>query len=124
MTRPGTFQKGHKLAIGSRGQIHRDLTISLISKLNEPVDKRQPSVTKLQRVVNNLVEHAMNGDPAAIKEIFDRVEGRVSRKPIVQPEKEVAVEFKTIEQVKMFLSERGLDFEKLSPPSILTDQRR
>jgi hypothetical protein len=100
------------------------LTIELISQLDEIFDKRQPSVTKMDRVVNNLVEHAMNGDPAAIKEIFDRVEGRAPQKPTVEPEKEVQVEFKTIEQVKMFLLERGLDFEKLSPPSILTDQRR
>jgi hypothetical protein len=94
MTRPGTFQKGHKFAIGSRGQIHRDLTIELISQLNEPVDKRQPSVTKLQRVVSNLIAQASGvdeydekgnlvkrgtGDLAAIMVIFDRVEGRVPR---------------------------------------------
>jgi hypothetical protein len=79
MTRPGTFQKGHKLAIGSRGQIHRDLTIELISQLNEPSDKRQPSVTKLQRVISNLIANAINGDLVAIKAIFDRVEGRVPR---------------------------------------------
>jgi hypothetical protein len=93
MTRPGTFQKGHKLAIGSHGQIRRDLTISLISKLNEPVDKRTGQ-TKLQRVVSNLIALATGadeydkkgklvkrgtGDLAAIKEIFDRVEGRVPR---------------------------------------------
>ena len=92
MTRPGTFQKGHKFAIGSRGQIHRDLTIELISQLNEPVDKRQPSMTKLQRVVSNLIAQASGvdeydekgnlvkrgtGDLAA--KIFDRVEGRVPR---------------------------------------------
>jgi hypothetical protein len=94
MTRPGTFQKGHKFAIGSRGQIHRDLTIELISQLNEPVDKRQPSMTKLQRVVSNLIAQASGvdeydekgnlvkrgtGDLAAIMVIFDRVEGRVPR---------------------------------------------
>jgi hypothetical protein len=112
-TRPGTFQKGHKLAIGSRGQIRRDLTIELISQLDEIFDKRQPSVTKMDRVVSNLVEHAMRGDPAAIKEIFDRVEGRVSQKPIVEPEKEVAVKFKTIEEIKMYLLERGIDAERL-----------
>jgi hypothetical protein len=112
-TRPGTFQKAHKLAIGSRGQIRRDLTIELISQLDEIFDKRQPSVTKMDRVVSNLVEHAMRGDPAAIKEIFDRVEGRVSQKPIVEPEKEVAVKFKTIEEIKMYLLERGIDAERL-----------
>jgi hypothetical protein len=92
-TRPGTFQKGHKLAIGSRGQIRRDLTVELISQLNEIFDKRTGQ-TNLQRVVSNLVAQASGadeydekgklvkrdtGDLAAIKEIFDRVEGRVPR---------------------------------------------
>jgi hypothetical protein len=93
MTRPGTFQKGHKLSIGSRGQIRRDLTIELISQLNEVVDKRTGQ-TKLQRVVSNLVAQATGvdeydekgnlvkegtGDLAAILAIFDRVEGKVPR---------------------------------------------
>jgi hypothetical protein len=78
MARPGTFQKGHKLGIGSRGQIRRDLTIELISQLNEIFDKGTGQ-TKLQRVVSNLIALAINGDLAAIKEIFDRVEGKVPR---------------------------------------------
>jgi hypothetical protein len=93
MTRPGTFQKGHKLAIGSRGQIRRDLTIELISQLNEIFDKRTGQ-TNLQLVVSNLIALATGadeydkkgnlvkrgtGDLAAIKEIFDRIEGRVPR---------------------------------------------
>jgi hypothetical protein len=97
MTRPGTFQKGNKLASGSRGQFRRDLRISLISKLNEIFDKRTGE-TKLQRVVSNLVAQAAGvdeydkkgklvkrdtGNLAAIKEIFDRVEGRAPQKPPV-----------------------------------------
>jgi hypothetical protein len=80
MTRPGTFQKGHKLSIGSRGQFRRDLRIELVSQLNEVVDKRTGQ-TKLQRLVSNLIAKAIdgNGDLAAIKAIFDRVEGKVPR---------------------------------------------
>jgi hypothetical protein len=65
----------------------------LISQLNEIFDKRTGQ-TNLQRVVSNLVAQASGadeydekgklvkrdtGDLAAIKEIFDRVEGRVPR---------------------------------------------
>jgi hypothetical protein len=93
MTRPGTFQKGNKLSIGSRGQFRRDLRIELVSQLNEVVDKRTGQ-TKLQRLVSNLVAQATGvdeydekgnlvkegtGDLAAIKLIFDRVEGKVPR---------------------------------------------
>ena len=80
MTRPGTFQKGHKLAIGSRGQFPRDLRIELVSQLNEVVDKRTGQ-TKLQRLVSNLIAKAIDGtgDLAAILAIFDRVEGKVPR---------------------------------------------
>jgi hypothetical protein len=146
MTRPGTFQKGHKLAIGSRGQIHGDWTIALISQLNEPVDKRQPSVTKSQRVVSNLIAHATGvdeydeegnlvkrgtGDLAAILAILDRVEGRVpratsssvSQSGSTRQPSSINSENMTIEEIKMFLLERGIDVEKLSSPPILTDQR-
>jgi hypothetical protein len=135
MTRPGTFQKGHNLAIGSRGQIRRDLTIELISQLNEIFDKRTGQ-TNLQRVVSNLVAQAAGadeydekgklvkrgtGDLAVIKEIFDRVEGRAPQNPTVEVEQE-KVEFKTIEEVKTFFLERGIDVERLAPPFKRTDQ--
>src|SRR5271166_1567204 len=93
MTRPGTFQKGNKLASGSHGQFRRDFTIELVSQLNEIHDKRTGQ-TNLQRIVSNLIAQAKGvdkydkkgklvkrdtGNLRAIKEIMDRVEGRVPR---------------------------------------------
>jgi hypothetical protein len=145
MTRPGTFQKGHKLAIGSRGQIRRDLTIELNSQLDEIFDERTGQ-TKSQRVVSNLVEQAAGvdeydeegnlvkrgiGDLAAILAIIDRVEGRVpratsssvSQSGSTRQPSSINSENMTIEEIKMFLLERGIDVEKFSSPPILTDQR-
>jgi len=93
MTRPGTFQKGNKLASGSHGQFRRDFTIELVSQLNEIHDKRTGQ-TNLQRIVSNLIAQAKGvdkydkkgklvkrdtGNLRAIKTIMDRVEGRVPR---------------------------------------------
>src|SRR5271165_4784292 len=61
MTRPGTFQKGNKLASGSHGQFRRDFTIELVSQLNEIHDKRTGQ-TNLQRIVSNLIAQAKGVD--------------------------------------------------------------
>ncbi len=77
MERPrGRFANGNKLGIGARGQIRRDWTIELVSQLNEP-DPHNPNQT-MQGVVGKLIALALEGSLAAIKEIADRLEGRVA----------------------------------------------
>ena len=90
MARPGTFQKGHKLAKGSNGQLRRDLTLELIQQLNE-LDPNNKNRTKMARLMRNLIARATYGsdtkgpkgkvkeglgDLAAQMYIFDRLEGR------------------------------------------------
>ena len=58
------------------------------------------------------------GDLTAIKEIFDRLEGR-PRQQIVGPnDGPVQVEFRTIEEIRMFLLERGIDSLRVPPPPL------
>ena len=130
------FQKGHKLAKGSNGQIRRDLTTELISQLNETIEcadgmKR----TKLHRVVKNLIAQAIGtdmvnsdgtitestGDLMAIKEIFDRLEGRPKQRIVGPADGPVQTEFRTVEEVRMFLLERGIDSLRVPPPLKLID---
>jgi len=131
MTRPGTFQKRHKLAIGSRGQIRKDLTIELISQLDKIYDKRTGQ-TYLQRIVENLMLHAAGqdyrdddgnvirdkGDLKAILAIFNRLEGRPAQR-ITDPSSDpIQPELRTLDDVRMFLLGQGLDTERIPPPMI------
>jgi ribosomal protein L17 len=75
-----SFQRGNKFGIGSRGQLRKDLTIELIRQLNE-IDPNDPKRSKMQRVVDNLIDHAMHDrDLRAVKEIFNRVEGKPAKR--------------------------------------------
>ena len=60
-----TFKKGHKHAIGSNGQLRRDLTVELISQLNE-VAKDPDGVNrpKMHRLVRNLITQATKQEQA------------------------------------------------------------
>jgi hypothetical protein len=131
-----SFKKGNKAGGGSRNQLRRDLTIELVSQLNEldhdcefmPKDKR----LKLNRVVRNLIEQACHagdeydadgklktpgtGDMAAILAIFDRLEGRPAQRVMGPDNGPVKVELRTIEEVRMFLLERGIDAERIGAP--------
>ena len=128
------FQKGHKFGKGVNVQLRRDLTVELISQLNEVLES--PDGTKrpkLHRVIKNLITQATTGadvvnedgtitegtgDLTAIKEIFDRLEGR-PRQQIVGPnDGPVQVEFRTIEEIRMFLLERGIDSLRVPPPPL------
>jgi hypothetical protein len=132
-----TYKEGHKSkgGPGSNGQIRRDLTMELIQQLNEVVkDKDGIERPKLHRVIKNLITQATTaadeydedgnlvkegaGDLAAIREIFDRLEGK-PRQQITGPDNgPVEVEFRTIEEVRAYLLERGIDWLRLPPPSL------
>lgn len=55
-------------------KILRDALILELNRMTDADDGQK--VKKVNRVVHKLVEAAMIGEVAAIKEIFDRVEGR------------------------------------------------
>jgi hypothetical protein len=137
-----SFKRGHKFGKGSNGQLRRDLTIELISQLNE-IDKVNAGTgagrLKLHRIVENLILQACGiderdaegnitkrdrGDLRAIQEIFDRLEGRVTQKIVGPDDGPVQLELRTIEDVKMFLLERGIDVERLPNPFAYIDDRR
>jgi hypothetical protein len=125
-----SFSKGHKFGKGSNGQLRRDLTIELISQLNEiePNDPQQRP--KLHRVVRNLIRQATtahdkvvdgktiegSGDLAAIKEIFDRLEGKPAQKIVGPDNGPLQVEYRTLEEVHAFLLERGIDVTRVPFP--------
>jgi hypothetical protein len=120
------FQKGHKLARGSNGQLRRDLTVSLISQLNEIVTLPEGGGkrSKMDLVIGALIKNAIGGDNVAIKEIFDRLQGRVAQRIVGPDDGPVKIEFNTIEEVKAYLLERGIDVERLpNPMRYLEDQR-
>ena len=132
MARAGTFKKGHKFGKGSNGQLRRDLTVELISQLNETLkDEKKIDRPKLYYVVKNLIDRAIEhvpvydkdgkqvgvekGDLTAIVHIFDRLEGRPTKKVDAKTETTVR-EYKSLEDVMATLIERGLDVERLPPP--------
>jgi hypothetical protein len=47
--------------------------------LAEPVDKNDPkSVRKMRRIAEKLVECALNGEPWAISQVADRIDGKAT----------------------------------------------
>jgi hypothetical protein len=64
------------------------------------------------------------GDLRAIQEIFDRLEGRVRQKIVGPGDGPVQLELRTIEEVKMFLLERGIDVERLPNPLAYIEDKR
>jgi hypothetical protein len=123
-----SFQKGHKAkgGPGTNGQLRRDLTIELVSNLNKVVKeaefKKYLNRERLEVVVDQLVLQAMRGDLMAIQAVWDRLEGRSHQKVVGPDNGPVKVEYKSIEEVKMFLIERGIDTTRLAPPLRVVNQ--
>ena len=131
----GLFMKGGIPNPTGNNGLRRDLTMELIQQLHEnmelPRGVRQRN--NLHHIIKNLIEQATGkdeydesgklikrdlGDLAAIKEIFDRLEGR-PRQQIVGPnDGPVQMEFHTVEEVRMFLLERGIDSLRVPPPPL------
>jgi hypothetical protein len=127
------FQKGNHL---SQPRPHRqDSTIELITQLNELIkcyDGKKR--TKLHRLIKNLITKATTaddvldkdgniikegtGDLAAIQEIINRLEGRPSQRIVGPDNGPVKVEYRTLEEVRMFLLERGIDSLRVPPPPL------
>jgi hypothetical protein len=58
------------------------------------------------------------GDLAAIQEIINRLEGRPSQRIVGPDNGPVKVEYRTLEGVRMFLLERGIDSLRVPPPPL------
>jgi hypothetical protein len=122
----GTFEKGHKFypsANGANGvnrQLRRDMTVELISQLNElhqmpgSNEKRE----KMHWVIKALIDNAMAGDNTAILAIYDRLEGKPAQAVVGPNNGPVQVEFKTAEEVRLFLLQRGIDIARLPAPML------
>ena len=130
-----SFAKGdgriaeRRKAIGARGQMRRDMTMLLVQKLNEAEKNRDRS--KMEKIIDNLVDRAMyagevlnekgkvivpaRGDMEAIKYIFDRLEGRPAQQLNVSKDSHVQIEFRSYEEIKIGLLERGVDIERMTP---------
>jgi hypothetical protein len=137
-----TFQKGHKAVSGGvNSQLRRDLTIELITQLNQ-MDHfnklSRPQREVLHNIVQNLILHANGvdvynkktkswtrdkGDLQAILAIFDRLEGRPSQAITGPNNGPVQHEFKTAEEVRVYLIQRGFDLERLPPPNLQIERK-
>jgi hypothetical protein len=69
------FQPGNQESKKADHRRARVITQQLISALNEAAD--DGNTTKMRKLVDRLVDKAIDGDVPAIKEILDRVDGRV-----------------------------------------------
>jgi hypothetical protein len=134
------IRKGNQLSVGKRplGPMRHAMTIEIITQLNEmakEIDKgKRVNRTKLHRLVKNLITKATTGDDLfdehgelikegtgdlqAITEIINRVEGKPAQRITGADDGPVQVEYKTIEEVRMFLLERGIDSLRAPPPSM------
>jgi hypothetical protein len=104
------------------------------------VDKKKPDRIKLQAVVSNLIAHAIEhvpiidkegheigtekGDLTAIIHIFDRLEGKPTMKAEVKGEGHVVHEYRSIEDVRVFLLERGIDVMRVPAPYEIEDKSK
>jgi hypothetical protein len=114
------FQKDYTHAM--KGPMRHDTTIELITQLNEMTKYADGSKrTKLHRLIKNLIAKATTaddvvdtngniikegtGDLSAIQKIINRLEGKPSQKIVGPDNGPVKIEYKTIEEVRMFLLE-------------------
>ena len=83
------FQAGNQLSKRANHARPRIIQQHLIAALNE-VDT--DNIPKLRRVVDALIAKAMEGDIAAIKEIADRVDGKVPQTIHGDPDNPLIIE--------------------------------
>lgn len=67
------FERGNKAWTSADHSKRKIATQQLIAELNE-ADK--DGVTRLRRIVRALIDNAEGGDTQAIREVFDRVQGK------------------------------------------------
>jgi len=135
-----TFKKGNKLGKGTQRQFRRDITLELVSQLNEfAKDENGVSRSKLHLVVRNLVDRAVEhvpvfdkdgheigvekGDMQAIIHIFDRLEGK-PRQTLEAKTETTIREYRSLEDVMSELIERGLDVTRLPPPMRIIEYKK
>jgi hypothetical protein len=71
-----------------------------------------------------LIKEGM-GDLQAILAILDRLEGKPAQRVVGPDNGPVQVEYRTVEEVHMFLLERGIDALRVPPPPLkLVDQSK
>jgi hypothetical protein len=109
------FEKGNKAGGGAVSQLRRDMTVRLIEKLNQIITqpKSKEKMLAMDAIVEALIWNAIEGDMTAIKEIFDRLEGKPAQRITGPNDSAMQVELKTREQVMTFLIERGVDVSRL-----------
>jgi hypothetical protein len=132
------FQKGNQLAKDNGGGFRTALTSELVQQLEEivryklPLNKEQRSFK--QRIVRNLILRAAclgdefdkdgklikedMGDLQAILAIFDRLEGKAKQAITGPDDGPIQVQYRTIEEVHMYLLSRGIDSLRVPPPPL------
>lgn len=130
----GTFRKGHTHSKGVDHSTRRSLTICLVSKLNELVKLDKVDRKKMDVIVDNLIFQAMYGGPGAtynedgsiktrghgdleaIKEVWNRLEGKPQQKIVGADDGPLQVEYHSYDELKIMLIERkGIDISRLPP---------
>lgn len=86
------FEKGHKAAVGADHSKRKIVTQHLIAELNES-DK--DGATRLRKIIKKLLDNAESGDTQAIREVFDRVQGKPAQ-AIIGDDTEAPVKIETV----------------------------
>jgi hypothetical protein len=143
MAGPRLFQRGNRIGTGARGQLRSMIASEIIQQLNEVDPKTGRS--KLQRLVENLIEKATTGDDRylmetrtrtvngkkvkyqvptetlvhkgtgdlhAIKEIFNRVDGKAVPTTLTPDVPEPKV-YRTMDEIKQAMLAKGIDLDRL-----------
>ena len=75
-----TFVKGNNVnPLGRAGKSNGEFTRALLHAIHEMGNERRPlgDYKKIERIVMALIDKALEGDVPAIREVADRIEGRV-----------------------------------------------
>jgi hypothetical protein len=132
------FQKGHQINKGGHGGMRDVFTSELIQQMEEIVRYKQPlteeQLTFKQRICRNLIMRAAClgdefdkdgkltkvglGDLQAIVALMDRLEGKPKQQVTGPDDGPLQVQYKTIEEVHMYLLSRGIDSLRVPPPPL------